>query len=71
MSGVYIYTDTYAHTWNAPAGLTRGVVRNVYDVSFNPMNDQAGKIYQQAWNYAVNYPIAGIVAEGQKTFQLQ
>lgn len=71
MAGVYIYTDIYAHTWNAPAGLTRGHIRNVYDVSFNPLNDQAGKIYQQAWNYAVNYPIDGIVAEGQKTFQLQ
>lgn len=46
-------------------------MRDAYDVSFNPMNDQAGQMYQQAWNYAVAYPINGIVIEGQKTFQIQ
>jgi len=69
-AGVYVYTDAYSHTWDAPAGLTRGVIKNTYDTSFNPRNDEAGRIYQQAWNYAVNYPIDGIVLEGQKTFQL-
>lgn len=70
-AGVYVYTDAYSHTWDAPAGLTRGAIKNAYDTSFNPRNDEAGRIYQQAWNYAVNYPIDGIVLEGQKTFQLQ
>ena len=69
--GVYSYTDAYAHTWNAPAGMTRGRVRGALDVSFNPLNDEAGQIYQQAWNYAVNYPINGVVLEGQKTFQIK
>lgn len=68
--GAYVYSDAYYHTWDAPAGLIRGVVSNVYDVSFNPRNDEAGRIYQQAWNYAVSYPVHGIVLEGQKTFQL-
>ena len=66
-AGVYVYTDAYFHSWDAPAGLTRGIVRGAYDVSFNPMNDEAGKVYQQAWNYAVSYPTEGIVIEGQKT----
>ena len=68
--GIYVHTDAYYHPWDAPAGMTRGVVDGVYDVSFNPRNDEAGRIYQQAWNYAVSYPVEGIVMEGQKTFQL-
>ena len=69
-AGVYVYTDAYSHPWDAPAGTTRGVVPGVYDVAFNPFGDEAGRIYQQAWNYAVSYPTYGVVLEGQKTFQL-
>ena len=70
-AGVCNYIDTYFHAWDAPAGIIRGRLNNVYDVAFSPRNDEAGKIYQNAWNYAVNYPIDGIVLEGQKTFQLE
>ena len=65
---IYIYCDTYFHTWDAPAGMTRGIVPNVVDVAFSPTNEEAGKIYDQCWNYAINYPIDGIIMEGQKTF---
>ena len=69
-TGVYIYTDAYSHYWMAPAGLRRGVMQeDVVDVAFNPNNDEAGKIYINNWNYAVSYPLGGIVLEGQKTFQ--
>ena len=70
-AGVYVYTDAYFHTWDAPAGLTRGVVHGAVDTAFDPRNDEAGQMYAQAWNYAVNYPVEGVVIEGQKTFQLQ
>ncbi len=69
-TGVYIYTDAYSHYWMAPAGLRRGVMQSdVIDVAFNPTNDEAGKIYINNWNYAVSYPLGGIVLEGQKTMQ--
>jgi len=69
-AGVYIYTDAYSRYWNAPAGLRRGkVLTDIIDVAFNPNNDEAGKIYINNWNYAISYPINGIVIEGQKTFQ--
>lgn len=68
-AGVYIYTDTYYHPWDAPAGLNRGVLDGVYDVAFNPTIWEAGKLYNQQWNYSISYPIDGIVLEGQKTFQ--
>ena len=68
-AGVYCYCDVYHHTWDAPAGLQRGRIGNTVDIAFNPRNDEAGKIYQQCWNFAISYPIDGIILEGQKTFQ--
>lgn len=68
-AGVYCYTDVYFHTWDAPAGLNRGNILNTYDTAFSPTNSEAGKIYSQCWNYAANYPLNGIILEGQKTFQ--
>ena len=70
-SGVYIYCDTYFQPWSAPAGMTRGILRDVVDVAFTPNEDEAGKIYNAQWNYAMNYPIDGVVVEGHKTFQTQ
>lgn len=68
--GVYCTTDNYFHTWDAPAGLVRGRVSNdVYDIAFNPTDDDCGKIYSTCWNYALSFPMNGIVVEGQRTFQ--
>ena len=68
--GVYIYTDTYANYWDAPAGLNRGLV-SATDVAFSPTAKQAGTIYEKNWNYAINYPTDGIALEGQKSFQVK
>jgi hypothetical protein len=68
-AGVYIYTDAYYNQWDAPAGLNRGRVGDVVDCAFTPNQQESGKLYTQCWNYACNYPLEGIVVEGQKTFQ--
>lgn len=68
-SSVCIYCDTYFHTWDAPAGMTRGIVPNVVDCAFSPTNSEAGVLYSHQWNYAITYPLEGPVLEGQKTFQ--
>ena len=70
-ASICIYCDTYFHPWEAPAGMTRGIVPNVVDAAFSPTNDEAGKMYNHQWNYAINYPIEGIIMEGQKTFQTE
>lgn len=70
-ASICIYCDTYFHSWEAPAGMTRGIVPNVVDVAFNPTNDEAGKMYNHQWNYAISYPLEGIIMEGQKTFQTE
>jgi hypothetical protein len=67
--GVYLRCDQNDKPWDAPAGMTRGKIPNAYDVAFNPTNDEAGTIYDANWNYALSYPLDGIVLEGQKTFQ--
>lgn len=70
-AGVYIFCDTYAHPWSAPAGMARGVIQDAIDVAFIPLEDDAGKIYSNEWNYAMSYPLDGIIIEGHKTFQMQ
>ena len=67
--GVYLYTDRYSNVWDAPAGDNRGKIAGAYDIAFNPTVEEAQSFYEQQWNYAMSYPIAGIVLEGQKTFQ--
>ena len=66
--GAYIYCDTYFHPWSAPAGTTRGVINDAVDIAFLPSENDAGVIYSNSWNYAMSYPIDGIVIEGHKTF---
>jgi hypothetical protein len=70
-AGIYIYTDAYFSKWDAPAGAIRGRVSKTIDCAFSPDDEDAGKVYSQGWNYAENYPIDGVVLEGQKTFQLK
>ena len=67
--GVYLYTDTVGNFWDAPAGLRRGKIYDTVDIAFNPNNEESGQIYLNSWNYAVSFPLQGIVLEGQKTFQ--
>lgn len=69
-AGIYINTDTNYEYWDAPAGLNRGIV-DALDVAFSPTPAQAGAIYTNNWNYAINYPQDGIILEGQKTFQVK
>lgn len=67
--GVYLNTDNFGAYWDAPAGMNRGMIKSTLDVAFNPSNEEAGQIYINSWNYAVSYPLEGIVLEGQKTLQ--
>jgi len=62
--GVYLYTDNQGAYWDAPAGLNRGRISNTLDVAFNPTNEEAGQIYINSWNYAVSFPLDGIILEG-------
>jgi hypothetical protein len=65
----YIITRTRWNTWDAPAGLTRGVV-SIDDTSFEPDLNARNVIYSNGWNYALTDIQNGVTSlEGQKTFQ--
>jgi hypothetical protein len=67
-AGVYIHCDVYAHPWSAPAGVNRGKIQDAIDVAFLPLEADSGKIYSNERNYAMSYPLDGIVIEGHETF---
>lgn len=69
VAGVMVYTDRVFNYWDAPAGFNRGRIFGVNDIAFNPYGRQSDLIYTKNWNYAKNYPVDGIVIEGQKTLQ--
>lgn len=55
--------------WDAPAGLTRGIINNVSDIAFYPKQKQMDQLYKISLNPVVFYPSDGFVMWGQKTFQ--
>lgn len=67
----YAYTDINANVWDAPAGLTRGIMSDVLDLSYQPNDKNADQLYLQSINYAKKYPQDGFVIEGQKTTQVK
>jgi hypothetical protein len=69
VAGVYARTDSQFNFWEAPAGLNRGGLDSVVDITFNPNGDQADVIYLLNLNYAKKYPYAGFTVEGHKTMQ--
>jgi len=68
---VIAYNDIVAETWYAPAGLTRGLVRNALRLQYNPTIGQRDLMYgnANAVNPIVNFPQEGIVVWGQRTLQ--
>jgi len=71
VGGVYCYNDQVANIWDAPAGLNRGVVNGIVDISFEPNDKAESQIYIKSINYMKHYPLDGFVVEGQKTTQIK
>lgn len=65
--GVYGVTDKVANIWEAPAGLNRGILDGVSDISFNPKQNESDQIYSKGINYAKWSKSDGYWIEGQKT----
>jgi len=69
MAGLSANADEVADPWFSPAGFTRGNVRNVTKLAFNP--DQAARddMYKLGINPVVSFPGQGTVLWGDKTLQ--
>ena len=68
-AGLTANADLVADAWFSPAGFTRGNLRNVTKLAFNP--DQAARdtLYKKGINPVVTFPGAGTVLFGDKTLQ--
>jgi hypothetical protein len=64
-----IDTDTNFYPWYAPAGLTRGILRDIVDIGINPTQKQRDLLYKIGINPTVYWPGDGYVIWGQKTLQ--
>ena len=69
VAGVYAYTDTNGDIWDAPAGLNRGIMSGVLDLSYQPNDKNSDQLYLKSFNYGKYYTLDGYAVEGQKTTQ--
>jgi hypothetical protein len=71
IAGLCVYTDTANAAWYSPAGYTRGGIKNVIKLAWNPSQANRDALYQAAINPVVSFPGQGTVLFGDKTMQTQ
>lgn len=71
MAGLCVNTDQVADPWYSPAGSTRGAIRNVVKLSWNPTQAQRDTIYSIGVNPVVSMPGMGTILYGDKTLMTQ
>jgi hypothetical protein len=71
IAGLCAYTDTTNAPWYSPAGYTRGGIKNVIRLAWNPSQANRDALYQVAVNPVVSFPGQGTVLFGDKTMQSQ
>ena len=60
-------TDNDFQPWYAPAGFTRGIIRDVIDIAYYPRQTQRDQLYKNSINPVAFFPSEGFVIYGQKT----
>jgi len=68
-AGLTANADLVADAWFSPAGFTRGNVRNVTKLAWNPNQAQRDALYKTGVNPIVTFPGQGTVLFGDKTIQ--
>jgi hypothetical protein len=71
IAGLCVYTDNTTNSWYSPAGYSRGVIKNVIKLAWNPTQSNRDSLYQVAVNPISSFPGAGTVLFGDKTMQTQ
>ena len=69
ISAIMVNSDKVSFPWVAPAGLTRGIVSNISDISYNYNQQQRGALYNININTIDDFSGAGYAVFGQKTLQ--
>ena len=71
IAGLCVNTDKVADPWYSPAGATRGAIRNVVKLAWNPTQAQRDTIYAVGVNPVVSMPGQGTILYGDKTLVTQ
>ena len=66
-AGLTANADLVADAWFSPAGFTRGNVRNVTKLAWNPNQAERDALYKTGVNPVVTFPGQGTVLFGDKT----
>ncbi len=69
MAGLACNADLVADAWFSPAGFTRGAVRNVTKLAWNPNQADRDALYKTGVNPIVTFPGQGTILFGDKTLQ--
>ena len=67
VAGLCANTDQVADAWFSPAGVTRGQLRGVTKLAFNPTKTQRDELYKARVNPLVSFPGQGTMLFGDKT----
>lgn len=67
IAGLCARTDVERDPWFSPAGITRGVIKNVVKLSWNPTKAERDLLYKSGVNPVVTFPGEGTILYGDKT----
>jgi len=66
---VFAFNDAAAYPWFAPAGTSRGVMNNIFNIERTLTKTNRDTLYQDNINPIAKFPGVGITVFGQKTLQ--
>ena len=67
IAGTMARTDNVRDPWWSPAGYTRGNIRNIVKLAYNPAKTQRDGLYKAGVNSVVTFPGQGTILYGDKT----
>ena len=67
IAGLCAAAEANRDAWFSPAGFTRGAIRNVVKLPFNPRQSQRDTLYKNGINPVVNFMGEGTILFGDKT----
>jgi phage tail sheath protein FI len=71
IAGLCVRTDQTRDPWFSPAGVSRGAIKNVVKLAWNPTQAQRDAIYSIGVNPVVSFPGQGTILYGDKTLITQ
>ena len=69
IAGLCVKTDNSNDPWWSPAGFTRGQIKNVVKLAWNPVKSERDDLYKNGINPVVSFPGEGTIFFGDRTLQ--